>query len=141
MHASGTDRRMRSQVRPTCNMHTVPHVACNACMHDRIAVPAPGTAHSLMQSSLTSVNALTQSVFECRRPKKDGRKPLVPATAAPLSMSKKSRQKTKTSPRSEKSVFLPIFASEKRCGRVFDTEFLSEIERKHSQWTPHGMVS
>ena len=39
-----------------------------------------------------------------------------------------------------KTGFLPIFASEKRCGRVVDIEFLSEIERKHAQWTPHAMV-
>ena len=24
--------------------------------------------------------------------------------------------------------------------RVVDIEFLSEIERKHAQWTPHAMV-
>ena len=58
----------------------------------------------------------------------------------PLSMSKKSRQKTKTPPK--KNRFLADFClgSEKRCGRVVDIEFLSEIERKHAQWTPHAMV-
>ena len=57
----------------------------------------------------------------------------------PLSMLKKNRDK-KQKRHLRKTVFLPIFASEKRCGRVVDIEFLSEIERKHAQWTPHAMV-
>ena len=60
------------------------------------------------------------------------------AQLLPSSMSKNRDKKQKRHLR--KTGFLPIFASEKRCGRVVDIEFLSEIERKHAQWTPHAMV-
>ena len=95
------------------------------------------TPHSRLSTGLASVNALSQSIFEYRRREKRSTKRLPSATA--VKHVKKNRDK-KQKRHLRKIVFLPIFASEKRCGRVVDIEFLSEIERKHAQWTPHAMA-
>ena len=95
------------------------------------------TAHSFLWTGrTTAVNALSQSILSTDVEKKEHE-------AAAVSYCRQACQKNRDKKQKRhlrKIGFLPIFASEKRCGRVVDIEFLSEIERKHAQWTPHAMA-
>ena len=110
----------------------------SSCQSYQIII-ATCTAHSILWTGRTTVNALTQSIFEYRRREKRSTKRLRSATAVNKHV-KKIETKNKNVRHLRKIGFLPIFASEKRCGRVVDIEFLSEIEKKHAQWTPHAMA-
>ena len=91
-------------------------------------------AHRLLSSGLATVNALSQSIFEHRRPEKRSTNRFTPATAVEHACQKIETKNENVS--SEK----PVFGLKKRCRRVVDIEFLIEIERKHAQWTPHAMA-
>ncbi len=61
-----------------------------------------------------------------------------------MSMSKQSRQKTKTPPKKNRffaDFCLDLPRREVWGGTVVDIEFLSElVERKHAQWASHAMA-
>ena len=75
------------------------------------ATQRPCTAHRLLSSGLAAVNALSQSIFEYRRPEKRSTNRFTPATA--VKHAKKIETKNENVS-SEK----PVFGLKKRCRRV-----------------------